>query len=165
VVSDVLERQHTFWNAHFRSVWEYVCIVGLAYHLLFLPLRIGSIMYPTSSSTLSRWWIYLIFDVLADLVFAGDILLRYHRFGVFDASSGQFVVEPLSIARRYLRSPELVYDVLAVVPLDVLVLYGGAWSSDDALMGRGYQSTSRPLFLLNRLFRLVGRISLLKLAI
>ncbi len=126
------------WNGVFRTVWDCISLIWLLYHFITLPLRL--VLYTkTEALFLSNLLPWLAVDIVMDLFFLCDILLRLFCFGNIEYVDGvrSILLDAVQARARY-RSSGLVLDVIAALPLDLL-----AFAEPQLL----------PLFRLNRLLR------------
>jgi hypothetical protein len=146
-----MEVQSQFWNARFRHAWELVLLLAIIYHLVLLPIRLGAVFFPTNTLATSSTslWIFTALDYVVIALFACDIYFRCRKFGYFDDSSNQLVIEPALILAQYTQTWGFVADVLACLPLDIVALATMGFSSP------GLAHPLRPLWLLVAMIKLV----------
>eukprot|EP00742_Colponemidia_sp_Colp-10_P009640 GILJ01010531.1.p1 GENE.GILJ01010531.1~~GILJ01010531.1.p1 ORF type:complete len:2063 (+),score=307.09 GILJ01010531.1:68-6256(+) len=130
--------RHFLPNSPFRRSWLVVIFTGLMYCAVMSPLSL-MYFYTTWDEFDSIRTSFFTVDYIMDLVFLADIVLQA-RFFAF-REDGVLKQDPALIFQKYKKS-SLYYDVVGILPLDVLVL----------IPGIGFRFL--PLLRLNRILRL-----------
>jgi hypothetical protein len=90
-------------------LWESLIVIVTLYNYIIIPFRVAF-----QVGTREEW---LIFDLIADGILIGDILLRFN-IGFID--QGELVEDKKQIQKHY-RSTELTLDLIASFPADLIV--------------------------------------------
>ncbi|RLN21191.1 hypothetical protein BBJ28_00007280, partial [Nothophytophthora sp. Chile5] len=110
-------------HARFRVAWTVVMQLVTLYYVVVIPLQIGFLDAVLNDAE-NEAIILVVFALeyaIADMACLVDFAL-HRRYFVYLNSSGQPVTDPQRIARHYWRRGLYLVDLLAMVPLELLML-------------------------------------------
>ncbi|XP_051782148.1 cyclic nucleotide-gated cation channel alpha-4 [Erpetoichthys calabaricus] len=97
--------------------WLQIMIVPVLYNWVFIICR--TVFTDIENSYFSVW---LTLDYLCDLFYIFDMVIRF-KTGFLE--QGILVQEQSRLSQKYIRSSEFKYDVLSILPTDLLYFYLG----------------------------------------
>eukprot|EP01029_Cantina_marsupialis_P017915 TRINITY_DN404_c0_g1_i4.p1 TRINITY_DN404_c0_g1~~TRINITY_DN404_c0_g1_i4.p1 ORF type:complete len:2361 (+),score=342.30 TRINITY_DN404_c0_g1_i4:1283-8365(+) len=132
--------KQSFWykqflpDSKFRQTWSVVRFIALLYNIATVSFRVGFLF--TDFSNLAQY-LLLGLNTVVDTFFALDIYFAFRCFMFLE--DGALVTHPQRIMNKYRESKGIYFDLLAVIPTDLLAFVFGM--------------QSMPLLRLNKLFR------------
>jgi hypothetical protein len=115
-----------------RLVWDCCCLLGLLYHLLFVPLRVCLVFkcnFERSHEECSGYWNYsLAGDYLVDCLFVADIILRsrFFAYKTIENQMEQVITNPQDIRTHFWLSRRLKLDLVSIIPVDIGAAFVGS---------------------------------------